>query len=109
MGTFTIEANDKNFDEIVLKSELPVLLDFWAPWCGPCKSIGPSLEKLAEEFQGRVKIVKINIDENPETAQRYAVRAIPFLVTFANGSVQAQVAGAQTQGKMKEMLDDLQW
>ena len=80
-----VHATDATFEQEVLKSELPVLLDFWAPWCGPCKMIAPVLDDLAVEFEGKVKIVKINIDDNEQTPAQFGVRGIPTLMIFKNG------------------------
>src|SRR3984957_20963254 len=80
MSANTVEITDTNFESEVLKSEVPVLIDFWAPWCGPCKAIAPSIDELATEYDGKVKFVKINVDENPQTPARYGVRGIPNLI-----------------------------
>jgi len=98
-------TTDENFDQDVLKSDLPVLLDFWAEWCGPCKMIGPVLGELSEEYAEKVKIVKLNIDENNSTAIQYAVRSIPTLILFKDGQVQAQHIGAAAKGQLKQFLD----
>jgi len=105
MSGNTLSVNDSSFSEIVLKSDTPVLLDFWAPWCGPCVAIGPVLEALAEEYSGKVKIVKMNIDENANTPAEFGVRSIPYLVMFKNGEVVDSVLGAQPKTKIKEMID----
>src|SRR2546430_16606191 len=88
------EVNDKNFEIEVLKSDLPVLIDFWAPWCGPCKQIAPVVDELAKEYAGRLKIVKMNVDDNPQTPSKYGVRGIPNLILFKNGQVRDQIVGA---------------
>ncbi|HLP78600.1 MAG TPA: thioredoxin [Candidatus Paceibacterota bacterium] len=90
----TIELNETNFDTEVLKATQPVLVDFWAEWCGPCKMIAPALEEIATEYGGRAKIAKVNIDENPALAARFGVRSIPTLLFFSNGQVKEQVVGA---------------
>ncbi len=96
---------DSNFEEEVLKNSKPVLVDFWAPWCGPCRAIAPVIEELAKEYEGKVDVVKMNVDENPNTANKYRIRAIPTLILFKNGEVVAQVTGAVAKSSLKEMID----
>ena len=98
-------TTDANFDQDVLQSDVPVLLDFWAEWCGPCKMIGPLLIELSEEYADKVKIVKLNVDENNNTAIQYAVRSIPTLILFKDGQVQAQHIGAAAKGQLKQFID----
>ena len=98
-------TTDANFDQDVLQSDVPVLLDFWAEWCGPCKMIGPLLVELSEEYAEKVKIVKLNVDENNNTAIQYAVRSIPTLILFKDGQVQAQHIGAAAKGQLKQFID----
>jgi len=98
-------TTDKTFDQDVLQSDVPVLLDFWAEWCGPCKMIGPLLVELSEEYADKVKIVKLNVDENNNTAIQYAVRSIPTLILFKDGQVQAQHIGAAAKGQLKQFID----
>ena len=98
-------TTDKTFDQDVLQSDIPVLLDFWAEWCGPCKMIGPLLVELSEEYAKKVKIVKLNVDENNNTAIQYAVRSIPTLILFKDGQVQAQHIGAAAKGQLKQFID----
>ncbi|MBX7138154.1 MAG: thioredoxin [Oligoflexia bacterium] len=88
------EITDGNFDAEILKSKIPCLVDFWAPWCGPCKSIAPVLEELANEFAGKLRICKINVDDNPQTPTQYNVKGIPNLVFFKGGKVIEQIVGA---------------
>lgn len=88
------EISDTDFESTVLKSSTPVLVDFWAPWCGPCKSIAPVLEELAEEYSGKLSIVKLNVDDNPRMPSQYNVRGIPKLVFFKSGSVAHEITGA---------------
>lgn len=88
------DLTDTNFDQEVLKSATPVLVDFWAPWCGPCKSIAPVLDELAKEYNGQIRIVKINVDDNPRTPSKYNVRGIPNLIIFKGGEILEQIVGA---------------
>ena len=101
----TIEINDASFKAEVTDSPIPVLVDFWAPWCGPCKMIAPVLEELAQEFDGKAKIVKINIDDNQNTPAQFGVRSIPTLILFKNGNEVEKIIGAQSKDKLKAMLD----
>jgi thioredoxin 1 len=100
-----IEINDTNFKSEVTDSEMPVLVDFWAPWCGPCRMIAPILEELAKEYDGKVKVVKINVDDSPNTAGEYGVRSIPTLILFKDGKVFEQTVGAQSKEKLKQLVD----
>jgi len=100
-----IEVTDGNFEEQVLKSNLPVLVDFWAVWCGPCRMMGPIVDQMAVEYAGKVKVGKLNVDDNPDTAARYGVRGIPTLILFANGKVKAQTVGAQPGEALKGFID----
>lgn len=95
----------ENFEEEVLKSDIPVLVDFYADWCGPCKMMAPIVEKLAEEFDGRVKVGKLNIDENMQTAQQYRVASIPTFIVFKEGKQQANYLGAMSASELKEKLE----
>ncbi len=99
-----IHVTDGDFEEKVLKSDLPTLVDFWAPWCGPCKAIGPMINELAGEFDGKVLIAKMNVDENPETPGKYGIRAIPTLIFFKNGEVADQVTGAVGKTQLVAMI-----
>ena len=94
MSDSVIEVSDSDFEEKVLKSSVPVLVDFWAPWCGPCKSIAPILEDVASEFGGKILIAKMNVDDNPRSPAKYNVRAIPNMVIFKSGAEVARVVGA---------------
>jgi thioredoxin 1 len=100
----TIHTTDAEFETEVLQSNLPVLVDFWAEWCGPCKMIAPILDQLAGEYAGRLKIVKLNIDENPQTPPRYNIRSIPTLLLFDKGSVAAQQVGAVSKAQLESFL-----
>lgn len=88
------EVSDGSFEGDILKSSIPVLVDFWAPWCGPCKSIAPILEEIAQEYTGKIKIFKLNVDENPKTPSQYDVRGIPNLIFFKGGAVVDRIVGA---------------
>jgi thioredoxin 1 len=101
-----IKTTDAKFAAEVLESDTPVVVDFWAEWCGPCKAIGPALEEIADEMGDRVKIVKLNIDENPETPQQFGVRSIPTLLIFANGTVRAEKIGALQKSKLSEWIEE---
>ena len=101
----TLKVSDSSFANDVINSKTPVVVDFWAEWCGPCKMIGPSLEELSAELQGKVTIVKINIDENPHTPQKYGVRGIPTMMIFQNGQVAATKVGALPKSKIKEWIE----
>ena len=88
-------VGDQDFNEVVLASDQPVIVDFWAEWCGPCQLVAPELEKIQAEYDGKIKVVKLNIDENPQLASRYGVMSIPTIALFQNGDLKAQVVGAR--------------
>jgi thioredoxin 1 len=99
-----IEVTDASFEQEVLKSEAPVLIDFWAPWCGPCKAIAPIVDELASTYSGRVKITKMNIDQNSATPSRFGVRGIPTLLVFKGGQVKEQIVGFVEKEKIEAAL-----
>lgn len=105
MSTNIISISDESFDNEVLKSSTPVLVDFWAEWCNPCKAIAPILEEIAEHYQGKIKIAKLNIDENPETPVKYGVRGIPTLMIFKNGSCNATKVGILEKSQLSAFID----
>ena len=105
MSDQVIHATDADFDSQVLNASGPVLVDFWATWCGPCKMIAPALDQLAADYAGRAKIVKVDVDQNQQTAMKYHVRSIPMLLLFKDGQVQATQIGAVGKAQLAQMLD----
>ena len=101
------QVSDESFDVEVLKSDLPVLIDFWAPWCGPCRAIAPVVEELAKEYAGRLKVVKMNVDDNPQTPSRYGVRGIPNLIVFKGGEVKEQIIGAVPKAQLVKTVNQV--
>lgn len=102
----TIAVTDSSFSDSVLNSDKPVLVDFWAEWCGPCKAIAPALEEMAQSMGDRVTVAKINIDENPQTPQQYGVRGIPTLILFKDGQVAATKMGAMPKAQLQQWVDE---
>ena len=103
----TADVTDATFESEVLNSSQPVVLDFWAEWCAPCRAISPIIKQLAEDYDGKVKVLKMNIDENPQTPGRYGVRAIPTVLAFQNGQVVEQLQGARPKAAFEEMVSKL--
>ncbi|HEY1464152.1 MAG TPA: thioredoxin [Terriglobales bacterium] len=104
-GNGIIEVTDANFDQDVLKSEQPVLVDFWAKWCGPCRALAPIVDELAQEYSGKVKIGKMDVDHNSSTPMRYGVRGIPTLLVFKGGQVKEQIVGYVPKEKIQQAID----
>lgn len=104
--TTVLQLTDQNFQAQVLQADCPVLVDYWAEWCGPCKAIGPIIEELAEEYVGRIKVGKLNVDENPDAPMRYGVRSIPTLMLFKDGEIQALKVGADSKAELAQLIDD---
>jgi len=100
-----LHLDDKNFEAEVIKSSIPVLVDFWAEWCGPCKMIAPILDEIADQYKDKIRIAKLNIDDNPATPPKFNIRGIPTLILFKNGTVEAQKVGAVTKSQLAAFLD----
>ena len=107
MSDNVIHATDADFTQQVLESDVPVLVDFWAPWCGPCRMIAPALDQLATEYAGKAKVVKVDIDQNQATALKYHVRSIPMLLVFKGGQVQATQVGAVGKPQLAQLIDQV--
>ena len=107
MAKNVVEIDDSSFESEVLQHDKPVLVDFWAPWCGPCKAIGPVVEDLAGSFGDKVKFVKCNVDDNPVTPSKYGIKAIPTLIVFKDGKLQDQIVGIVAKSKLEETLNNL--
>ena len=105
MNEQIVQLSDDSFDEEVLKSDVPVLVDYWAEWCGPCKMIAPVLDEIAGEYQGKIKIAKLNIDDNQQTPPRYGIRGIPTLMLFKGGEVEATKVGAVSKSQLTAFID----
>src|SRR3990172_9720530 len=107
MSESIIHVTDSSFEDEVLSSDKPVIVDYWAKWCGPCKMIAPLLDELADEYKGKLTVAKINIDENQETPQKYAVRGIPTLMIFKNGEIAGTKVGAMSKSQLSAFVDSL--
>ena len=102
---FLQSANSSNFEELVMKSDKPVIVDFWAEWCGPCRALGPVLDEIAQEVESKVKIIKVNVDEAPDLASRFGVRGIPTIIFFKNGEVKSTLMGNQPKAEIIKQIN----
>ena len=100
-----VEIKEADFDKVVVKSKMPVLVDFWAPWCGPCRMVGPVVEELANEYEGKVAFGKVNVDENPKTASQFGIMSIPTLIIFKDGKPISNIVGFRPKAQLKQSLD----
>lgn len=107
MGEEILILTQENFDDEITRSEIPVLVDFWAPWCGPCRMLAPILEEIAEEFKGKLKVGKVNIDENLSLSQKYSIQSIPTLILFKDGKEANRLVGAMSKEKLKSSLEEI--
>ena len=105
MSEFVKDVTDQDFDSEVLQSDQPVLVDFWAAWCQPCRMIAPTVDQVAQDYAGRAKVVKLNVDDNRETSARYSIRGIPALLVFKDGELKDQIVGAATKDSITRLID----
>ena len=105
MSEYVSEVTDQNFDQEVLKAQLTVLVDFWAAWCAPCRMLSPTVDQVAKEYQGRAKVVKLDVDDNAQTAARYNIRGIPTLLLFKEGEIRDQIVGATSKDHIQRVID----
>ncbi|HBG46499.1 MAG TPA: thioredoxin [Deltaproteobacteria bacterium] len=105
MGENIINVTDSTFESMVLKSDVPALVDFWASWCAPCRAIAPLVEEMAQEYSGKIRVAKMNVDDNPATPGKYGVRGIPTLILFKGGKVIDQLVGAVPKNQIKDLID----
>ena len=103
----TLKVETTNFEAEVIGSDLPVMVDFWAPWCGPCKMLTPTIEALAEDYEGKIKVVKVNVDDNQELAAKYGIRGIPTVMVFKDGEVHSTMVGLQPREQLAEAIDNV--
>jgi len=99
-----LQINDRNFDDEIIKSDLPAMVDFWAPWCGPCRMVGPWVEELAQQYDGRFKVAKMNVDENPVTPSHYGIRSIPTILLFKDGKLADTIVGAVGKANIEKAM-----
>ena len=102
-----ITVDESNFDELVLNSKMPVMVDFWAPWCGPCRMVAPIVEELADEYDGKISVGKVDIDQNPKVASRYGIMSIPCLIIFKDGKPVTNIVGFRPKEQLKQTLDSV--
>lgn len=100
-----VDVNDGDFDQVVLQAKVPVLVDFWAAWCAPCRMVAPVVEELAEEYEGRVNFVELDVDQNPKTASQYGIMSIPSLLIFKNGAPMSNIVGFRPKAELKRSLE----
>ena len=105
MSDFVKDVSDSNFESDVLNSDKPVLVDFWAPWCAPCRMLAPTVEAVAQNYEGKATVVKLNVDDNPQVSQRYGIKGIPTLILFKNGKEEERVVGATSKDAISRMID----